>query len=137
MGPVDAIRSGFQRAVDFRGRSTRPEYWWWSLMTYVITLLVGDRPSTLESLALLALFVPSLAVTFRRLHDTDRSAWNLLWALIPVLGVIAVFVFLVQRGTPTSNRYGPPPPGTAGPVGPAGPAGGWDAPPPPPPPPAG
>ena len=89
MGPVDAIRSGFQRAVDLRGRSTRPEYWWWSLMTYVITLLVGDRPSTLEALALLALFVPSLAVTFRRLHDTDRSAWNLLWVLVPVLGVIA------------------------------------------------
>ena len=134
MGPVDAIRSGFQRAVDLRGRSTRPEYWWWSLMTYVITLLVGDRPSTLESLALLALFVPSLAVTFRRLHDTDRSAWNLLWVLVPVLGVIALLVFLVQRGTPTSNRYGPPPPGTAGA---AGPAGGWDAPPPPPPSPAG
>ncbi|MEY3072679.1 MAG: hypothetical protein RLZZ353_875 [Actinomycetota bacterium] len=134
MGPVDAIRSGFQRAVDLRGRSTRPEYWWWSLMTYVITLLVGDRPSTLEALALLALFVPSLAVTFRRLHDTDRSAWNLLWVLVPVLGVIALLVFLVQRGTPTSNRYGPPPSGTAGA---AGPAGGWDAPPPPPPPPAG
>ena len=137
MGPVDAIRSGFQRAVDFRGRSTRPEYWWWSLMTYVITLLVGDRPSMLESLALLALFIPSLAVTFRRLHDTDRTAWNLLWVLVPVLGVIALLVFLVRRGTPVSNRYGPPPAGTAGPVGPAGPAGGWDAPHPPPPPPAG
>ena len=133
MGPVEAIRSGFQRAVDLRGRSTRPEYWWWSLMTYVITLLVGDTPSTLEAFALLALFVPSLAVTFRRLHDTDRSAWNLLWLVVPVLGVIAVLVFLVQRGTPASNRYGPPPPGTDTDGQPSGPPGGWDAPPPPPP----
>lgn len=133
MGPVDAIVSGFQRAVDFRGRSTRPEYWWWTLMTAFINLLVGDTPSTLESIALLVLFVPSLAVTFRRLHDTDRSAWNLLWVLLPVVGFIALLVFFVQAGTPASNRYGPPPAGTAGPVGPQGPDGRWDVPPPPPP----
>lgn len=132
MGPVDAIRSGFQRAVDFRGRSTRPEYWWWALMTGFVNLLVGQTPSTLESLALLALFVPSLAVAFRRLHDTDRSAWNLLWALLPVIGVIVLLIFLVQPGTPASNRYGPPPPGTRTADGPL--TGGWDAPPPPPPP---
>jgi uncharacterized membrane protein YhaH (DUF805 family) len=132
MGPVDAIRSGFQRAVDFRGRSTRAEYWWWQLMTGVLVLLVGETPSTLESLAMLALFVPSLAVTFRRLHDVDRSAWNLLWFAVPVLGFIVLLVRFVQPGTPASNRYGPPPPGTAAGGAPGGAPGGWDAPPPPP-----
>ncbi len=138
MGPVEAIRSGFQRAVDFRGRSTRPEYWWWQLMTAIVSLLMGEQLSLLESLALLVLAVPSVAVTFRRLHDVDRSAWTLLWGLVPVIGFIVLLVRLVQPGTPASNRYGPPPASatTAG-WDATGPSGGWDAPPPPPPPPGG
>jgi uncharacterized membrane protein YhaH (DUF805 family) len=126
MGPVEAIRSGFQRAVDFRGRSTRPEYWWWTLMTVIVNTFIDEEPSVLESVVLLVLLVPTLAVTVRRLHDVDRSAWSLLWFLLPVIGWIVLIVLTVRRGTPTSNRYGPPP-------GPVTAAGGWDAPPPPPP----
>lgn len=127
MGPIEAIRSGFQRAVDFQGRSTRPEYWWWTLMTAVVNALIGEQPSVLESIALLVLFLPSLAVTVRRLHDVDRSAWSLLWFLLPVIGWIVLIVLAIRPGTPISNRYGPPPaPATAA-------TDRWDAPPPPPP----
>lgn len=109
MGPVEAIRSGFERALDFRGRSTRPEYWWWQLMTAVGALFVGEEPSALVSLVILALFVPSLAVAVRRLHDTGRSGWTLLLAVVPVIGVIVLLIRMVQPGDAASNRFGPPP----------------------------
>jgi uncharacterized membrane protein YhaH (DUF805 family) len=54
----------------------------------------------------IAIIVPNLAVSVRRLHDTDHSAWWLLIALIPLVGAIVLFVFLVTDGTPGSNRYG-------------------------------
>ena len=60
-------------------------------------------------IANLALLLPSLAVTARRLHDTDRSAWWILIALIPLIGAIVLLVFLVQDGTPGPNRFGPSP----------------------------
>jgi uncharacterized membrane protein YhaH (DUF805 family) len=59
--------------------------------------------------AALALIVPSLAVSFRRLHDTDRSAWWLLLVCIPIIGVIVVLVFMVLPGTVGPNRFGPDP----------------------------
>lgn len=57
----------------------------------------------------LAVFIPSLAVAVRRLHDTDRRGWWLLLLLIPVIGWIILFVFLVLRGQEGDNRFGPDP----------------------------
>jgi len=48
-------------------------------------------------------------VTIRRLHDTDRSGWNLLWGLIPLIGTIMLIVFYCTDGTPGPNRFGPDP----------------------------
>ena len=56
----------------------------------------------------LAAFIPSLAVTVRRLHDTNRSGWNILWCLLPVIGPIVLLVFMVSDSTP-DNQYGPNP----------------------------
>ena len=56
---------------------------------------------------LLGLLIPALAVCFRRLHDTNRSAWWLLLILIPFAGAITLFVFACLPGTPGSNRFGP------------------------------
>jgi uncharacterized membrane protein YhaH (DUF805 family) len=56
-----------------------------------------------------ATLVPGLALWFRRLHDTNRSGWSLLWLLLPALGGIILFVFWVSRGTPGTNRFGPDP----------------------------
>jgi uncharacterized membrane protein YhaH (DUF805 family) len=60
-------------------------------------------------LALLGLFVPSLAVAFRRLHDTDRSAWWILISLLPLIGSIWLFILTLLGGTEGSNGYGPQP----------------------------
>jgi uncharacterized membrane protein YhaH (DUF805 family) len=54
-------------------------------------------------------FIPNLAVAVRRLHDTDRSGWSLLFGLIPLIGAIILLVFFLSPGTPGPNRYGPDP----------------------------
>lgn len=105
----------------FDGRSRRREYWTFYLLSSllgfalgVLDLLMGTfnlaaGVGLFSSLFALALFVPGLAVGVRRLHDTDRSGWWLLVALVPILGVIVLIVFLLQGGTPGPNRFGPDP----------------------------
>jgi uncharacterized membrane protein YhaH (DUF805 family) len=123
MSFTTAIRSVLSQYAGFGGRARRAEYWWFALFT----LIVGIAASVLDSAlgtdfrgdvtssgifgltANLVLLVPSLAVAVRRLHDTDRSGWWILIALIPLIGVIVLLVFLVQAGTPYQNRYGPSP----------------------------
>jgi len=96
-------------------RPNGAEYWWWILF-YVLALvglsildaiiaMVG-LPALLASLGTLALFLPTLAVQVRRLHDTDRSGWWVLIGLIPLVGWIIILIFLCQRGTEGPNRFG-------------------------------
>jgi len=63
----------------------------------------------LSGLYSLAVLIPTLAVTVRRLHDVDRSGWWIFINLIPLIGFIVLLVFAVTDGTPGSNRYGPNP----------------------------
>jgi uncharacterized membrane protein YhaH (DUF805 family) len=138
IGLGEAIRNGFEQYASARGRASRAEYWWWVLFTGVVQLLLGE--GLLGTLAVLALIVPSIAVLVRRLHDLDRSAWFLLVALIPAVGLIVLVVVLALPGTAGSNRYGPPrapasapsDPWRSGGSGGLGGSGGWDSPPPPP-----
>ena len=60
------------------------------------------------------MLVPSLAVAIRRLHDTNKSGWFLLLALIPIVGFIVLIVFLATPGEPGPNNYGLPDPGPTG-----------------------
>jgi uncharacterized membrane protein YhaH (DUF805 family) len=113
----------------FTGRARRKEYWMFHLVNFVILLpIMGvaiagilmqprtHRPGLFLPFFLiafgysLATLIPSLAVSVRRLHDTDLSGWWLLISLVP-LGGIVVFVFHVLDGTPGPNRYGPNPKG--------------------------
>lgn len=68
----------------------------------------GSR-STLTTLYGLAVLLPGLAVSVRRLHDTGRSGWWLLIGLIPIIGAIVLLIFMMQDGRPTDNQYGPNP----------------------------
>jgi uncharacterized membrane protein YhaH (DUF805 family) len=124
MDMTTAVRSVLSRYAEFSGRSRRAEYWYFALayilfeIAYLIVSgivhVIGFAPlSILLGLAsfiiALGLLVPSLAVAFRRLHDTDRSAWWLLIALAPFIGGIVLLVFYCLPGTPGPNRYGPDP----------------------------
>jgi uncharacterized membrane protein YhaH (DUF805 family) len=119
MGFAEAIRTCLRKYVDFNGRASRSEYWWWELGVFLLTIctvaidygVIGGQ--LLSSVASLALFLPNLAVSVRRLHDVDRSGWFLLLALIPLIGAIVLLVWFVSRGTAGSNRFGPDPLGAS------------------------
>jgi len=105
----------------FSGRSRLKEYWYFALFVIIISfvlsiidVLTGAYARTageglLSSIFSLAVLIPSIAVTVRRLHDIDRSGWWLFIALVPLVGWIVLLVFTVQEGTLGSNRYGPNP----------------------------
>lgn len=118
-----------RRYADFSGRSRRREYWSfvlfnlliglavWALLaaTYVagmseaqMTMIMGPV-FMLYGLVALAFIIPGIAVTIRRLHDTDRSGWFVLFAVIPLVGAIVLLVFYCEEGTRGPNRFGPDP----------------------------
>ncbi len=112
----DAIRSFFTRYIDFKGRSSRAEYWYIVLLNILVSIalailikVTGSHIfTTIDSLYSLAVFVPSLAIWFRRLHDTGRSGWYTLVLLIPIAGVILSLVWLCSDSE-GGNLYGPEP----------------------------
>jgi uncharacterized membrane protein YhaH (DUF805 family) len=109
-----------KKYADFGGRARRKEYWMFALfnvLIYIAILIFSAILGSIDnSLALigslllvvyaLAIFVPSLAVAVRRLHDTGRSGWWFLIAFVPVVGGIILLVFTVQDSVPGENEYG-------------------------------
>mgnify|MGYP001592631518 FL=1 len=110
--------TALQKYAVFSGRAQRKEFWLFNLLyliayiiafaidmgtgTYVPTLGMGTATLILT----LAFVIPALAVSFRRLHDTDRSAWWLLIALVPLVGSIVLLVFFCLDGSAGENRFG-------------------------------
>jgi uncharacterized membrane protein YhaH (DUF805 family) len=106
----------------FEGRARRKEYWMYQLFNmlallalYIPSILIGvalDSPAVaaiLPGLYVLAVIVPTIAVSVRRFHDQDKSGWWYLLALIPSVGAIILIVFMCIEGTPGPNQYGPNP----------------------------
>jgi uncharacterized membrane protein YhaH (DUF805 family) len=123
MGFGTAIATCFSKYVDFQGRARRSEYWWWFLF-YVILLVVANIVDAFVDpgppgmmfhygyiylLALLVMILPTLSVTVRRLHDTNRSGFWIFLGFIPIVGLIILIVWYCQKGTSGPNTYGPDP----------------------------
>jgi uncharacterized membrane protein YhaH (DUF805 family) len=98
-----AIRSGFMNYANFKGRATRPEYWWWFLFTLIVSVFTSSIHSSIGNLAQLVTLLPSIAVAVRRMHDTDHVGW---WIFAPIINLI----FALRAGDAGENRFGPPPP---------------------------
>lgn len=159
MNFTDAVRSSLSKFAVFQGRARRSEYWFFYLFTLLVTMgfniLVAFDAFTgipmftiLGGLAGLALLLPTISVTVRRLHDTGRSGWHIIWwavlpwvlvlvamiaagigtaatgfepmaalfaflsvvglaLLLPLVGGIVLFVFMVLDSKPGDNKYGP------------------------------
>lgn len=117
-----SISTCFSKYCTFSGRASRSEYWWWFLFSFIIGCLFGI-PSSITAvnhsassglpiisyIVSLALFLPSLGVLFRRLHDTGKSGWWWLIGFIPAVGTIILIVFLAMPSQPVTNDYGPVP----------------------------
>ena len=121
----------YKRYFEFSGRSRRKEYWLFTLFYFLVSIAIGivlGTPSyehagfyaaasteltgtggMVQNLFALASFIPSLAVSVRRLHDQDRSGWLLLLVFIPLLGWFALLVLMCLNGTRGRNRFGPDP----------------------------
>ena len=118
MSFVDAIKTVLSKYVTFSGRARRSEYWFWVLAFVIASLIAGlvdsslgtdpGRVGLVAGLLTLAAFLPNLAVTVRRLHDTSRSGWWVLIGLIPLIGTIVLLVFAAQDSH-GDNAYGPSP----------------------------
>ncbi|MFF2302512.1 DUF805 domain-containing protein [Streptomyces sp. NPDC058128] len=99
----------------FSGRARRKEHWMFFLFNILavvivatVDLAIGTFP-LLYPIYFLAVLLPHLGVTVRRLHDTGRSGWSVLFGLIPVVGGIILIVFLAAEGEQHQNAYGPSP----------------------------
>lgn len=121
----------FKKYATFSGRASRSEYWWWTLVSVVIGIILNIIISTgttstsslsstpqygpgatiglvLAVIWSLATIVPSLALTVRRLHDSNKSGWMILLGLIPFAGPIILIVFAVLGPDPAGQRFDQP-----------------------------
>jgi uncharacterized membrane protein YhaH (DUF805 family) len=112
----------------FAGRARRAEFWWFVLINFIVSIILNVAGTTANLTwspdpsmgSLYAVSIPSLvyallvliqgiALSVRRLHDTNKSGWWLLLFLLPILGFIILIVFYVLPGTVGSNKYGEDP----------------------------
>ena len=119
----EAARSVLSQFATFTGRASRSDYWWWVLAyvlalcavglvdTFVIAPSLGfnitdeNAGQPLSMLFVLAMFLPNLAVSVRRLHDLNKSGWWLLLGFLPVVGVLVLLYWFIQSGTEGSNDF--------------------------------
>ncbi|KQM71323.1 DUF805 domain-containing protein [Xylophilus sp. Leaf220] len=97
-----------KKYVDFSGRASRSELWWFFLFQILAYLVSGLIHNVVYMVVVLALLLPSLGVGVRRLHDVGRSGWWLLISVIPLVGGLVLLYWMVQPGDAGSNEYGAP-----------------------------
>lgn len=111
-----------KKYAEFNGRARRKEYWMFTLINVIISFgivfigvifgsisgndFTGGAFGVIYFLYVLAVLIPGLAVTVRRLHDTGRSGWWFLIGLVPFVGTIILLVFMVMDSDPGENIYG-------------------------------
>ncbi len=125
----ESIKTCLSKYVTFSGRAQRSEFWWFVLFSFVGSIVLSwvdialfgsttvspgsisgstDTP-VLSGLFSLALLLPSISVTVRRLHDLDKSGWWFWLWLIPLIGWIILIVWYATGGVRGENRFGPDP----------------------------
>jgi len=110
----------------FSGRARRAEYWYFALFSTIISIvlagidvLIGSGSESTTNIGLLggiyslAILLPALGVSVRRLHDIGKSGWFILVSLIPLIGSIWLLILMIKDSTPQDNAYGPNPKGVA------------------------
>jgi uncharacterized membrane protein YhaH (DUF805 family) len=118
-----AVKRFFTKYATFSGRASRSEFWWWFLVSVVISIVFSILRSALtgsdaahpgagsvvitviSGIWSLAILIPSLAVAWRRLHDTNRAGGWYFIGLIPVIGTILVIVWLASASKADGQRF--------------------------------
>jgi len=124
---AEAMRRFFLKYATFRGRASRSEFWWWILTGFVATtalrtlssltsgdpgsldltdaMAITDAWSGLLAVGQLAVFVPFLAVSWRRLHDTDRTGAWIFVCFVPIVGLIVYAIMAATGSRPGGARF--------------------------------
>lgn len=113
-GAIQGYVNVIKQFKDFKGRASKKEYWMFVLFNFgfaIIAFFIDKLLGTplFYGMYSLALIVPSLAVTVRRLHDIGKSGWMILVGIIPILGAIWLLILLIKNGEEGANQYGLPP----------------------------
>ena len=107
-----------KKYATFSGRAQRAEYWFFFLFNLIISIVLVVLDGVLGTLNMeigygilsgiysLGVLIPSIAVSIRRLHDTERTGWWLLIVLIPIIGPLVILVFMILDSKPGTNQYG-------------------------------
>jgi uncharacterized membrane protein YhaH (DUF805 family) len=112
----------FKNWNKFNGRANRSEYWYFVLFYFLIVIILyyvdisflGYNPMNPTSLGVtqiifnLLVLIPYLSVTVRRLHDVNKSGWNMLWNLLPIIGTIYIIYLNILKGGIEDNSFGSP-----------------------------
>jgi uncharacterized membrane protein YhaH (DUF805 family) len=113
---TESIRTVLSKYAEFEGRATRPEFWWWALFSFLVSSALGvfnvipvgapteygavaSVGSILSGLWGIAVLLPGLAVTVRRLRDAGYGWANVFWILLPIAGLIVLIVYLTKPST--------------------------------------
>ena len=118
-----AIAAFFSKYATFSGRARRSEFWYAVLFTTLVSVVIGavwpgttvvvdgmsfQQSSLPSNLWQLAIFIPSIALSVRRLHDVGRKGTYYLFVLLPIVGWILLFIQLVKDSEPGANAFGEP-----------------------------
>jgi uncharacterized membrane protein YhaH (DUF805 family) len=108
MNYFTAIKTCLTKYATFNGRASRSEYWWFILFNAIVQTLAAAISQDIFAIVGLALLLPVLAVTVRRLHDLDHSGWWYLIIFLPAIGILVLLFWMVTEGTNGPNQYGNP-----------------------------
>ena len=113
---MDYYLDAWRNFATFTGRASRKQFWMFTLVNIIISVAISLGEviigladfELLSGLYALAVLVPSIAISVRRLHDINKSAWWILWSLLPIIGGLVLLVLFVRKGDEAANRYGVP-----------------------------
>ena len=110
-----SIKTCFKKYAEFSRRASRSEFWWFALFcglagivtTFLDVVVLGytwEQYGPINTIAQLGVFIPSLSVGARRLHDTNRSGW---WQLLilTIVGYIPLIIWLASEGKKKKNKF--------------------------------
>ena len=114
-----SIKTCFGKYIDWNGRASRSEFWYFQLFLFILYFIAGQIDSFVlgtelgqigitYTIVLLGTMLPAICATIRRLHDVDRSGW---WSLISLtcIGIIPLLIWEASPGSSDSNQYGEDP----------------------------
>ena len=108
VGFIEAIKLAFVHYADFKGRSRRSEYWWFTLFNIIVGFVIGLVLPEQAWIWSLVVLIPGTALCVRRLHDVGKSGWFYLWILLPLIGYIIILIQFCKDST-GDNQWGPNP----------------------------